>query len=140
MGEISRLWDVPENQAASYGPLGKNWCVHVDIPESVIAAYKRLQPVLESYEKMRQVRHADQARTEDGLPLSPKEKSILTNLLAKYQNAITTAERITITAWIINLLREKGHSRIADMLGSAKVVRGPPELFAEFENNEIPSI
>lgn len=39
MGEIPRLTDGPEG----YGPLGKNYIAHVDIPDSVAAAFDELQ-------------------------------------------------------------------------------------------------
>ncbi|MFA5088109.1 MAG: glycogen/starch synthase, partial [Candidatus Omnitrophota bacterium] len=55
MGEISRLWDSPENKDSSYGPVsGKvsrtwpgtpGWIARVDVPPEVVAAYKRLLPV-----------------------------------------------------------------------------------------------
>lgn len=47
LGEISRLRD-DEN---GYGPRGKDFIVHVDVPEPVIGAYERLKkeyPEIES--------------------------------------------------------------------------------------------
>lgn len=41
MGEIPRLMD----NLAGYGPKGKDFIAHVDIPEDVIEAYKALQEI-----------------------------------------------------------------------------------------------
>ena len=41
MGEIPRLTD----DADGYGPRGKNFIAHVDVPTEVRAAYAALQPV-----------------------------------------------------------------------------------------------
>lgn len=39
MGEIPRLWDGPEG----YGPKGKNYLVHVEIPQEVLKAFHDLK-------------------------------------------------------------------------------------------------
>jgi hypothetical protein len=44
MGEIPRLRD----DADGYGPRGKGFIAHVDIPEAVASAYRMLQPVLQN--------------------------------------------------------------------------------------------
>ncbi|WP_179223730.1 ElyC/SanA/YdcF family protein [Paenibacillus tyrfis] len=45
MGEIPRLCDNEEG----YGPRGKGYIVHVDIPEEVMSAYRRLLPHYGAY-------------------------------------------------------------------------------------------
>lgn len=39
LGEIPRLHDTPEG----YGPLGKGYLPHIDVPEDVLAAFERLR-------------------------------------------------------------------------------------------------
>ena len=38
LGEVRRLWDTPEG----YGPRGSHFLAHVEVPDEVIAAYRRL--------------------------------------------------------------------------------------------------
>ena len=45
LGEIPRLRD----DARGYGPAGKNYIVHIDIPNDVAAAYQRLHSWVEDY-------------------------------------------------------------------------------------------
>ncbi|MFH1752983.1 MAG: ROK family protein, partial [Candidatus Omnitrophota bacterium] len=50
VGEIPRLWD-DENNTDSYGPKGKGWIAHVDVPRDVLDAQARLEvsPNLQGY-------------------------------------------------------------------------------------------
>lgn len=49
MGEIPRLSD----DANGYGPNGKNYIAHVDIPENVKIAFEELKMVLEVKQEKR---------------------------------------------------------------------------------------
>jgi uncharacterized SAM-binding protein YcdF (DUF218 family) len=51
MGEIPRLKD-DEN---GYGPRGKYFIEHVDIPEEIIEAYSKIEPMLKQYLDMRKL-------------------------------------------------------------------------------------
>jgi uncharacterized SAM-binding protein YcdF (DUF218 family) len=51
MGEIPRLIDN-EN---GYGPKGKNFIVHVDVPNEIINSYERLKPILGAFWEKRNI-------------------------------------------------------------------------------------
>ncbi|GFZ30682.1 hypothetical protein CSC2_12080 [Clostridium zeae] len=51
MGEIPRLKD----DEYGYGPKGKYFIEHVDIPEEIIEAYLRIEPILKKYLDMRKI-------------------------------------------------------------------------------------
>lgn len=51
MGEIPRLRDNEHG----YGPNGKKFIEHVDIPEEIIEAYLRIEPILKKYLDMRKI-------------------------------------------------------------------------------------
>lgn len=51
MGEIPRLLD----NEAGYGPLGRGYIAHVDIPEHVMLAYERLVPLFKDFQANRNI-------------------------------------------------------------------------------------
>ncbi|GFP76915.1 YdcF family protein [Clostridium fungisolvens] len=51
MGEIPRLKD----DEYGYGPKGKYFIEHVEIPEEIIEAYSRIEPILKKYLDMRKI-------------------------------------------------------------------------------------
>lgn len=63
MGEITRLTD----DANGYGPLGKNFIAHVDIPEEVQHAFEELRKVYGS--QIREANPLYASRQRDVLPL-----------------------------------------------------------------------
>jgi len=78
----------------------------------------------------------DRARTEDGEELTAYEKVKLEELIIKYEQVIKDAEQIMVLGLdeISKRLIVLGYQDIADVLKGTQIIRGPPELFSEFES------
>ncbi|MFA4998325.1 MAG: hypothetical protein WC513_09455, partial [Bacteroidales bacterium] len=81
-------------------------------------------------------RSTDSSSTADGQPLTEEEKQILYDLMAKH----LTRDYINVSKFnggvvraVAHAFRGAGFSNLAKVLEGATVVRGPPNMFKEFE-------
>jgi len=77
----------------------------------------------------------DLTRTADGKELTPGQKNLLAISLIGFSKKITDAESIDVEGLdlIIDKLQELGFSSAAEILKDEIIIRGPPELFKDFE-------